>query len=238
MVRLRAKWHRRSKVRSAEDNGSVLASVSYKTAREVMQRLLGADFDLTSNERRFAIFAELLAFQVQFADRLAHDRVDEINRRKLIVSFGKHLARLIDENMLEMIGPSSIDYRSQFIKHLNERLNDYAEFGFDGQRPSYSAMRYLGGMLCDLADRIDRRWLMEQTVDIEAPFAVDTLLRGWRMLYGKQGDPNEQIAEARAAAEAEKLAQGATGTQGETQPADGPEERGEEAIDKIRRIMG
>lgn len=234
MVRLRAKWHRRSKVRSAEDNGSVLASVAFKTAREVMQRLLGADFDLTSNERRFAIFSELLAFQVQFADRLAHDRVDEIHRRKLIVSFGKHVARLVGENMAEMLGETGIDYRSAFITRLNERLNDYAEFGFDGQRPSYTAMRYLGGMLCDLADRVDRRWLMEQTVDIEAPFTVDTMLRGWRMLYGKQGDPNEQIAEAQAAAEAEKQA----GSAPKERVPDGPEELGEAAIDKIRRIMG
>ena len=93
---VKARWHSKTRPRTAEENGSVLAAVSYKGARMAIQRLLGADYEFTSDARRFAILAEILAFQVQMADRLAYAQLDEISRRRLINATGQHLARLCD----------------------------------------------------------------------------------------------------------------------------------------------
>jgi hypothetical protein len=185
MARIKAKWHRSQRPRTAEENGSVIASVSYKAARLAIQRLLGADFDLISDRRRFAILAELLAFQVQMADRLAYLQLDEVTRRGLINGTGKHLARIYAENLAELgTAEDTPAARAEFIGLLNECLHEYAELHFDADgRPGYSVLRYLGTRLCELAEPRDKRWLIEQTVDIESLKLVENLLRAWHMLY-------------------------------------------------------
>ena len=113
---VKARWHSK-RPRTPEENGSVLAAVGYKGAILSIQRLLGADFELESHDRRFTILAELLAFQVQMADRLAHDRLDDISRHRLISAMGKNLAvelapRGIRVNVLSpgFIGGTTIDF--------------------------------------------------------------------------------------------------------------------------------
>ena len=185
MARLKARFHRQKRPRSADDNGSVVAAVSYKAAREAIQRLLGADFDLLSDRRRFAILAELLAFQLQMADRLAYLELDEVSRRRLINASGRHLARLYGENLVEraLVDDASAP-QAEFIALLNECLAEYAELRYEADgRPGYSVLRYLGTRLCDLAEPDDRRWLIEQTIEIESPRLVANLLRAWRMIY-------------------------------------------------------
>lgn len=187
---VKARWHRKNRPRTAEENGSVLAAVSFKGARMAIQRLLGADYEFTSDARRFAILAEILAFQVQMADRLAYAQLDEISRRRLINATGQHLARLCDENRHELESKETgedPEARRAFIDALNRCLVEYAEVSFneDG-RPGYSALRYFAARLCDLVEPEDKRWLVESIVDVEAPKVVENLLSGWRILYPRE----------------------------------------------------
>jgi hypothetical protein len=192
---VKARWHSK-RPRTPEENGSVLAAVGYKGAILSIQRLLGADFELESHDRRFTILAELLAFQVQMADRLAHDRLDDISRHRLISAMGKNLARLYDENRQEM-GEDGGDpeARGHFIEALNGCLAEYAElgFGYDG-RPGYSALRYFASRLCDIVQPEDKRWMIESIIDVEAPRVVENLLSGWRMLYPRDADPSAEVS--------------------------------------------
>jgi len=185
MARAKATWHRKTRPRTAEENGTVLAAMAYKAARLAMQRLLGADFDLDSEQRRFALFTELLAFQVQMADRLAYDRVDEVTRRGLVMSMGQNLARLYAENQVERELDSETEIpRLRFIEAMNGCLVEYSELSFgDDGRPGYAALRYLARRLCDLTETNDRRWLVEVIIDVEAPKVVEALLGAWCTLY-------------------------------------------------------
>ena len=185
MARAKATWHRTSRPRTAEENGTVLAAMAWKTARLTMQRLLGAEFELDSDRRRFALLTELLAFQVQMADRLAYARVDELTRRGLVVSMGRNLARLYAENQVERgLEPDLEAPRERCIEALNGCVAEYAELAFDADgRPGYAALRYLARRLSDLTETHDRRWLVEVIVDVEAPKVVAALLGAWRTLY-------------------------------------------------------
>lgn len=188
MARVKARWHRTSRPRTAEENSTVLAANAYKAARLGIQRMLGADFDFTSDRRRFAILAELLAFQVQMTDRLAYPRLDEINRRRLVNGMGQNLARLYAENQAELGVDDDLEAsRRTFVTALNGCLAEYAEltFGDDG-RPGYGSLRYLAKRLVDIAEPEDRRWLIEVIVDVEAPKVVDALLGAWRLVYPKE----------------------------------------------------
>jgi len=191
---VKARWHSNTRPRTAEENGSVLAAVSYKGAMMSIQRLLGADFELETNTRRFTILAELLAFQVQMADRLAHGKLDDTSRHRLINAMGKHLARLYDENRQEMReAEEDSGARARFIEALNACLVEYAElsFGSDG-RPGYSTLRYFGTRLCDIVQPEDRRWMVESIIDVEAPRVVENLLSGWRILYPRDTEATQE----------------------------------------------
>ncbi len=187
---VKARWHRKERPRTAEENGSVLAAVGYKGAIQSIQRLLGADFELESDARRFAILAELLAFQVQMADRLAYARLDDISRPRLINAMGQHLARLYDENRHELeVRETGADpeARRDFIGAMNACLAEYADLSFgDDGRPGYGALRYFATRLAAIVQPEDKRWLVESIVDVEAPRVVDNLLRGWRLLYPEE----------------------------------------------------
>jgi len=189
---VKARWHSKNRPRTAEENGSVLAAVSYKGAIQSIQRLLGADFELETDSRRFTILAELLAFQVQMADRLAYAQLDDISRRRLVNAMGQHLARLYDENRQELgVAAEDPEARGRFIDALNGCLVEYAElrFGDDG-RPGYSALRYFAMRLCDIVQPEDRRWLVESIIDVEAPRVVENLRSGWRLLYPQEATPD------------------------------------------------
>lgn len=191
---VKARWHSKSRPRTAEENGSVLAAVGYKGAIQSIQRLLGADFELETDTRRYIILAELLAFQVQMADRLAHDNLDEITRQRLINAMGQNLARLYDENRQEMgAAEEEPEARGLFIEALNGCLAEYAELGFgDDGRPGYSALRYFASRLCDIVQPEDKRWMVESIIDVEAPRVVENLLSGWRMLYPRDAEPSQE----------------------------------------------
>jgi hypothetical protein len=186
---VKARWHK-DRPRTAEENGSVLAAVAYKGAIQSIQRLLGADFELATDTRRFTILAELLAFQVQMADRLAHQRLDEVSRRRLVNATGQNLARLFDENRHEIESRETgedPEARRRFIDAMNGCLAEYAEltFGDDG-RPGYGTLRYFASRLADIVEPDDKRWMIESIIDVEAPRVVDNLLKGWRMLYPRE----------------------------------------------------
>ncbi|ROR32181.1 hypothetical protein [Inmirania thermothiophila] len=184
MVRLKSRWHRKDAPRRAEEVGSAVAFSAWKVALEGVRRLLGAGYELESDPRRFAILGEFAAFLLQMADRYAYGRLEDEQRRRMIVAAGRRMAEVMEENQRERLGPG--DYRAAFIDHLNRRLQEYAELSFVGEEPGFSSIRYLGEVVCEHAGDWDRRWLKEQVMEVEAPEAVRAFRRALANLLAVQ----------------------------------------------------
>lgn len=161
--------------KTIEQRASVVASNIWKVAQDATRHMEVEGYKIGGDRQVTAILTEFMAFQIQVADRLVYGKLSEEERGRFINELGRNLARLIDTNMKEFIGPG--DYAGPFIATLNLRLADYAEFGFSDQGPSYAFLRYLGDKVSAAMAVTDNKWVLEQVVDIEAPQAVKHLKR-------------------------------------------------------------
>lgn len=161
--------------KTIEQRASVVASNIWKVAQDATRHMEVEGYKIGGDRQVTAILTEFMAFQIQVADRLVYGKLSEEERGRFINELGRNLARLIDTNMKEFIGPG--DYAGPFIATLNLRLADYADFGFSDQGPSYAFLRYLGDKVSAAMAVTDNKWVLEQVVDIEAPQAVKHLKR-------------------------------------------------------------
>lgn len=165
-MRLKTRFRTRGP-KTLEQRASVVAANVWRIAQETCRRMEKEGYPLGSDVQVAALMAELMAFLVQAADRLVYGKLAEEDRARFINALGGHLARLLQDNLSESHGPG--DYRGPFIQTLNERLNDYAEFGFCEQGPSYACLRYLGEKASEAMAATDNRWVLERVMDVEAP---------------------------------------------------------------------
>ena len=169
-IRIKSHWHNENSGRSLEEIGSALAFNAWRLAKDKAINLHGVDFVYETDEQRMAVIAEYLIFQVQVADRLAHDvlQLDEETRRSLIVGFVKNLAGHMQDNSIDLFGPGS--YGSAFIGRLNERAGEYAGFNFTDDGPSYPFYRHLGYEIQRIMGREgENRWVIDQVIDKDGP---------------------------------------------------------------------
>jgi len=175
MARLKKAWHRGQQARSVEELGHALAISAWKVARESVERILAADFDFEGERYRFALFEEWLAFFIHLTDRFAARRMDDLKRARLIKSMAVRLGETLQDNAEGRIDANGV--RKRFIARVNEAGRDYADCSFREDVPGMNFLRCLGAGVCTAAPEIDRRWLMEQVVEVEAPHALKQYTR-------------------------------------------------------------
>lgn len=175
MARLRKAWHSTARAHRVEEVGQALAVSAWKVARESVQNLLAADFDFEGETHRFAILEEWLAFLIHVTDHLAERHMDDLKRARLIKTMALRLAETVEDNVEDRVG--SAQARERFIDRVNATGRDYAECVMQGEMPGMNFLRCLGAGVCHAAPEIDRRWLMEQVVEVEAPQAVKPYIR-------------------------------------------------------------
>ncbi len=168
--------------KTIEQRASVVASNIWKVAQEAARHMEIEGYKLGGDRQVTAVLTEFIAFQILIADRLVYGKLTEEERTRFINELGRNLARLIDTNMTEFIGPG--DYAGPFVATLNMRLADYAEFEFTEQGPSYAFLRYLGDKVSAAMAGTDNKWVLEQVMDIEAPQAVKHLKRAVAQVLG------------------------------------------------------
>ncbi len=161
--------------KTLEQRASVVASNIWKVAQEAARHMEIEGYKLGGDRQVAAVLAELIAFQIQIADRLVYGKISEDERGRFVNELGRNLARLVNDNLREFIGRG--DYAGPFVATLNARLADYAEFEFTDEGPSYAVLRYLGDKMAEAMSGTDSKWVLEQVVDIEAPQAVKHLKR-------------------------------------------------------------
>lgn len=184
-IRIKTKWFKKDgEPKDAEEIASVLALVMWRLADKFTINLSKADYDIVTPQRGFILLAEFLAFEVQFADRLAYNRIEDAARADFIQAVAKRLAAIMEENIREVTpnDDEGYDYQAGFIDLLNRRLVDYATFDMTDEKPGFATLRYLGNCIHEVLDKRDKPWIIDQITEIEAPEAVESIKKTMRGL--------------------------------------------------------
>lgn len=175
-LRIKSRWHDDGTARSLEEIAGALAFIAWRLALDKAITLHGENFVYESDRQRLDVIQEYLYFEIQVIDRIAHEMLDQAQRRTLITNLALRLAGHMQENAEEMLGPA--DYGKPFIQGLNERGADYAEFGFTEDGPSYPFLRHLGYEVQGImGDRGENRWVIDQVMDRDGPEVANRLRR-------------------------------------------------------------
>jgi hypothetical protein len=174
-VRIKTHWHDDERERSLEEIAGAIAFNGWKIAVDKAVELHSEHFHYSDDRQRLGVVQEYLIFLVQLVDRLAHERLDEADRGRLVIALAKRLAELVQDNAEDLLGPG--DHGREFLQRFNQRAQEYAEFGFSADGPSYPFYRHLGAEIQGVMGGAgENRWVIDQVMDVDGP-AVFKLTR-------------------------------------------------------------
>jgi hypothetical protein len=163
-LRIKSHWHDDEAERSLDEVAGAVAFIAWRIAKDKAINLHGERFVYESDEQRMAVIHEYLYFQIQIVDRMVYGRLDDQDRRSLIVQLVLKLAAHVQDNSLDILGPG--DYGKPFIEGFNVRGQEYAELGFGNDGPSYPFLRHLGHEIQQvMGEREENRWVIDQVMD-------------------------------------------------------------------------
>lgn len=166
---VKTRWRKKGP-RTVEERAGVIGANVWKIALEIFKHMEKEGFRFGSDRMTTEVIAELIAFQVQLADRAVYGRLGEAERAALIGEVVRHLAATMENNQRDLFGPG--EYRKPFIDRLNERFADYAGFEYRGAEPGYACLRFFATRVADAMAAGDNKWVVEQVMEIEAPEMV------------------------------------------------------------------
>lgn len=192
--RLKSHWFNAGHGHSAEQQASAAAFIAWRLARHMLDRMRHADFDIDVGPPYFLFLREVLGFLAVLADRVAHARLPAEEREAFTVAMVRHLARILQDSEDDLLGvppPDAPSHADSFIDLVNELSAHYGEFGPDPSvladaswfHPGFGFVRYLGFRLELVLPDKDRRWVLDQVMEVEAPDAVAMLQRSLRDLF-------------------------------------------------------
>jgi hypothetical protein len=177
-IRIKDKWHQSSRnlaaAKSLDDSAGALAFIGWRVALDRAQNLNREGFRYDSDIERVGVICEFVAFEVQVADRLAYEFLNDDERAVFVNALGQRFADHVQDNLSDLDGPRN--YRDAFVALLNRRLDDYATLTFENGEPGFDFLRYLGSrVLGVLGDDQTNRWVLDQIVSVEAPEIADKI---------------------------------------------------------------
>lgn len=192
-LRLKTHWFKPEQPKSSAQTASAIAFILWRVARQMIDRMRKADFDIPPGPMYFGILRESLVALCVVADRIAYARQAGDAREAFTHALVVRVAELVDENETEWLGPppgGQAPWRDLFIDQFNVLSQHYAEFGCDETAgPDFGFQRYLGTRLEPLLPEKDRRWVVEQVMEIELPEAVKLAQRGMVGVFSGERAP-------------------------------------------------
>jgi hypothetical protein len=174
ITRIKSRWRDTGREHSLDEVAGALAYISWKVALESAKDLHREGYEYISDPQRVSVIAELVAFLVQCADRLAFETLEDEDRDLLVNALARRLADQVQDNLTDLFGPG--DYRGPFIDTLNERLADYSELTFADGKPGYDLLRFLGSRILKIMGETQtNRWVIDQIMDRSGPEAFHHL---------------------------------------------------------------
>jgi hypothetical protein len=191
-VRIKSRWHEKSRPKSLEEIAGAVGFNIWKMASTTANKMYNAGFNFRDNAQLLEVIGEFAIFLLQLSDRVVYERMDDAERQEFTSSLARHLIGTMVDNLVEELGPG--DYQATFVDKLNQRLDGYAEFSLVDGAPSYPMLRYLGEQVEALMGGSQNKWVKEQVMEVEAPELIKTLKRGLEpLLESHRGDEGATV---------------------------------------------
>jgi len=177
-VRVKSQWFNAGTAKGATEVAGAAAFIAWRVARNALERMRGARFELVAGAGYFDFLAELAAFLVVGADRIAHRRRDAEWRVEFATAMANRVGAILAENQADLLASAPADeIKRRFVALVNERAAECAAFAWNDAGPDYAMLRFLGHRVADVMDGSERTWAVSQVIDIEAPQAAELLER-------------------------------------------------------------
>jgi len=196
-MRIKSHWFKTETPKSAEQTASAIAFIVWRVARNMLDRMRKANFDIDVGPPYFAFMREVLVFLIQVADRIAYAQQAGDARAAFTTGLVLRVADILAENEGDLLGPpppGEAGYRDRFIDLCNEVSTHYADFGYGDDGPDFAFRRYLGSRITPLVPPKDRNWVLDQVMDIEAPEAVTLVQRAMQGVFSTEKRPRRASA--------------------------------------------
>jgi hypothetical protein len=181
-IRIKSHWSNDQAPRALPEVASALAFIAWRIAVDKAITLHCERFVYTDDAQRLAVIGEYLAFLIQVADRLAHARLPDEERRTLVTSLVRKVIEHVQDNSQDLLGPGN--YGSPFVDLLNQRSGEYADFQLDPEGPSYAFLRHLGFEVQRLMGAgQENRWVIDQVMDKDGWEAYRSYAKAFRDLF-------------------------------------------------------
>ena len=181
-LRIKSHWWNDESDRSLPEIASALAFIAWRVSLEKAINLHCERFVYRDDAQRLAVIQEYLVFLIQIADRLAHPRVPDEDRRTLITALARKAIEHVQDNSQDLLGPG--DYGGPFIALLNRRSEEYAEYQLADDGPSYAFLRHLGFEIQALmGEGQENRWVIDQVMDKDGWDAYKAFAKAFRDLF-------------------------------------------------------
>lgn len=181
-LRIKSHWWNDESERSLPEIATALAFIGWRVAVDKAINLHCERFVYKDDAQRLAVIQEYLVFLIQIADRLAHDRLADDDRRTLITALARKAIEHVQDNSQDLLGPG--DYGSPFIALLNRRSEEYSEYQLPDDGPSYPFLRHLGFEIQALmGEGQENRWVIDQVMDKDGFDAYKTFAKAFRDLF-------------------------------------------------------
>jgi hypothetical protein len=189
-IRIRSRFHRGSRERTATELASVVAMLGWKLSQDAIRRMRAARFDIDIGRQYFDFVCEYLAFMLHTADRIAYRKLDANKRTMFTTALALKLAEVVEDNCDMLIAePEPGHCHRHFIALANLRGADYADFAYDEKEgPDFGFRRFFGSRLLEIVPKKDHAWVIDQIMEIEAPEAVKALERTLEGLFAPAGE--------------------------------------------------
>lgn len=181
-IRVKSKWNNKDRERTPTEVGSAIGFNLWRIAGANVLHMENEGYQTDTHHQRLDVIAELVAFFVHVIDRLLLKKeYSEDKRRDLVTALALNLAKTMKDNRLDAGGEKS-DFSAEFIALLNTRMDEYAQFTFDGEQPGFQMRRRCGEHVRDVMGAKDNKWIPDQVMDIEIPDAMKVLSKIFKSL--------------------------------------------------------
>lgn len=176
-MRVKSHWFKSGGVHSPKELAGAVAFTVWRIADNALKQIRQAGFDIAVGEQYFAFLAEFLVFLVQLADRIAYRHLDGEARIAFTTELANRVAETLADNRREWLRGDFAADKAAFIARLNQRADEYANYGYEKDADNFSFIRALGLFMQEVVDDKDKTWVTDQIMAAQAPEAIATLER-------------------------------------------------------------